>query len=145
MFAGQSREALRRVFHETWRRHDAGLPLEPLQAMVRDVIVRHPEYQAMLSTPDEGRDFSPEAGETNPYLHMAMHLALHEQLSTGRPAGIRSIHERLCRQHGESHAAEHAMMDCLGEALWQAQRQGRPPDETAYLGCLRAMLARSGE
>jgi len=40
------------------------------------------------------------------------------------------------------HAAEHAMIECLGEALWQAQRSGRAPDEAAYLAALHRIPVR---
>ncbi len=141
MFAGQDRETLRRVFHEAWRGHLDGRPLQALEAMVVDVAGLHPEYHALLTGAcDPDRDFPPEAGRTNPYLHMAMHLALREQLTTGRPAGIVDLHARLLSRHGDPHRAEHAMMDCLGEVLWQAQRHGTAPDETAYLDCLKAAI-----
>ena len=29
------------------------------------------------------------------------------------------------------------MSECLGAALWDSQRSGRPPDEAAYLESLR--------
>ena len=141
MFVGQDRGSLRRVFHEAWRGHLDGRPLQPLEAMVVEVVALHPEYHALLANPeDPGRDYPPEAGRTNPYLHLAMHLALREQLTTGRPTGIIALHGRFLSRHGDPHQAEHAMLECLGEALWQAQRQGTAPDETAYLECLNSRL-----
>ncbi len=141
MFVGQGREALRRVFHEAWRGHLDGRPLQPLEAMVVDVVALHPEYHELLAgAEDPGRDYPPEAGQSNPYLHMAMHLALREQLTTGRPTGIIALHDQFLSRHGDPHRAEHAMLECLGEALWQAQRQGTAPDEVAYLDCLRGAL-----
>jgi hypothetical protein len=38
------------------------------------------------------------------------------------------------------HEAEHAMIERLGEALWNAQRAGLPPDEAQYLESLRRLL-----
>jgi Domain of unknown function (DUF1841) len=32
------------------------------------------------------------------------------------------------------------MMEMLGRALWEAQRAGRAPDETAYLESLRQLI-----
>jgi hypothetical protein len=37
---------------------------------------------------------------------------------------------------GDVMAAEHAMMDCLGEMIWHAQRNRTAPDPKLYLGCL---------
>lgn len=142
MFAGQNREQLRRFYLEAWRKHLERLPVEPLEGMVIDVITLHPEYHTLLA--DEERalthEFSPEQGRTNPFLHMGMHLAIREQLSTRRPAGINHAYEALLRQLGDHHEVEHRMMECLGEAMWQAQRNHTAPDEAAYLDCLQRLL-----
>ena len=140
MFAGESREALRARYVTAWRRRREGLPLEPLDAAIADVIELHPEYQAMLG--DAGSidgGFTVEEGRINPFLHMGLHLALREQLATRRPAGIEKIYTALAKRLGSSHEAEHRMIDALAEALWDAQRRGIPPDEAAYLDRLRRL------
>jgi hypothetical protein len=143
---GTDRAALRRGFVEAWRKRLAGAPATPLEAMIADVIAAHPEYQAALSDPEtlDERDFPPEAGEANPFLHMGMHLALREQVGTDRPAGIAGLHRRLSARTGDPHEAEHRMMECLGRALWEAQRGNRPPDEQSYLECLRRLAGSGG-
>lgn len=139
MFFGQNREQLRRFYLEAWRKHLSRLPVEPLEAQVIDIILWHPEYHALLE--DEERaltlDYSPEMGQTNPFLHMGMHIAIREQLSTQRPAGITAAYKVLLRKLGDSHEAEHRMMECLGEVMWLAQRNQALPDEKAYLECLQ--------
>lgn len=138
---GTDRGQLRAVFFESWQRYQSKLPLEPMQAMVVDVIQLHPEYQTLLADPDRyrDRDYLAETGETNPFLHMAMHLAIGEQLGTNRPAGIVTAYDSLCRQTGDAHEAQHQMMECLGASLWEAQRAGQAPDENRYLACLRGL------
>lgn len=135
------RDSLRRMYAEAWRRRVEGMPVDTLQAQIADVVAAHPEYHDLLEGPEEHlqADWMPEEGLTNPFLHMGMHLALREQLGTDRPAGIREIHTRLVRQLGDRHGAEHAMMECLGVVLWEAQRTGLPPDEDAYLLALKAL------
>jgi hypothetical protein len=137
----ESREGMRRMYAEAWRRRVAGLPVEPLQAHIADVVAAHPEYHGLLGGPEEALrgEWTPEGGQINPFLHMGMHLALREQVSTDRPAGIAGIHRRLLARLGDAHVVEHAMMDRLGAALWEAQRTGLPPDEEAYLNALRAL------
>lgn len=142
MLYGQNREALRRVYMESWRKHTEGLPLSPLEHRVAGVIAEHPEYHRLLGPDQLARDYPPETGATNPFLHMGMHIALREQLAGGRPVGITELQRAILRAAGSTHEAEHRMMDCLGEALWQAQRAGTPPDEAAYLDCLRGLAAR---
>ncbi|HET7203029.1 MAG TPA: DUF1841 family protein [Steroidobacteraceae bacterium] len=142
-FHDQSRSSLRRMYAEAWRKHRASLPVEPVEDQIIRVVELHPEYAGVLEAGDEAleRDYTPEDGRTNPFLHMGLHLAIREQVATDRPAGIAEVHAALVRRLGDLHAAEHAMIDCLGEALWQAQRSGRPPDEAAYLEALRQRAA----
>lgn len=134
-FDTQSREQLRRAYVEAWRKHRDRLPMEPLEAQIADVIALHPEYQGTLEDPERvlDRDYTPEAGQSNPFLHMGLHLAVRDQIGTDRPSGIRASFEALARKLANVHEAEHAMIECLAEALWEAQRAGHPPDEQAYL------------
>jgi len=137
----QGREESRRYFVETWRKYRAEEALEPLERQLLGVILEHPEYHAQL---DDGEaalaaEFTPEGGQSNPFLHMGMHLALREQVGTDRPAGIAALYRRLLHKYESEHALEHAMLECLGEALWTAQRNGLPPDEAAYLECLKRL------
>jgi hypothetical protein len=136
------RNQMRQVFLRAWEKHNKNLKLEPLEELVVSILGQHPEYQPLLENEDKAlsRDYLPESGETNPFLHMGMHIAIHEQLSTDRPAGIAGLFQQLVMQAGDPHAAEHQVMECLGEMLWRSQRDGRMPDEQAYLDCLRKLL-----
>ncbi len=140
MFANAGRDELRRRYLAAWQRRRDGLPLEPLDAQIADVIELHPEYQAMLENPAAlEQDFTIEQGRINPFLHMGLHLGIREQLATRRPVGIEQVHARLAKKLGDVHAAEHRMIDVLAETLWEAQRAGRAPDEAAYLEKLRKL------
>jgi len=140
MFADSSREELRRRYLAAWQRRLDGLPLAQLDAQIADVIELHPEYQALLQDPEAlAAEFTVEQGRTNPFLHMGLHLGLREQLATRRPAGIEQVHARLAAKLGDAHEAEHRMIEVLAEALWEAQRAGRAPDEVAYMERLRGL------
>jgi hypothetical protein len=143
VFHDMGRDALRAMYAAAWQRHRDRLPLEPLQAQIVAVVELHPEYHAVVEGGSDAlaRDFTPGEGQSNPFLHMGLHLAIREQVGTDRPAGIRRVHAELVRQLGERHAAEHRMIDCLAEALWQGQRSGQPPDEVAYLRALERLVA----
>jgi hypothetical protein len=134
-FENQSRDQLRRVYVEAWRKRRAGQPMEILETQIADVIALHPEYHAALERADPvvDRDYTPDSGESNPFLHMGLHLAVRDQVGTDRPPGIRSIFDSLAAQRDSPHDAEHELIECLAEALWNAQRSGRPPDEQEYL------------
>ena len=140
---GQDREQLRRFYQTAWEKHEQGQALEGAEQLVAQVLREHPEYHNLISGPDALReDFSVESGQTNPFLHMGMHIALAEQLHADRPLGIRALHQTLTRRAGSAHDAEHLMMECLGLALWEAQRNNTTPDETAYLECIRKLAAK---
>jgi hypothetical protein len=141
MLFGQNRDELRRFYVQAWRKYREASPLQPLEALVCEVIALHPEYHAMLEDEQQAvtMEFSAENGQGNPFLHMGMHIGIREQLSTNRPAGIVAAYEALCKRLGDQHEAEHRMMECLGQAMWEAQRSGMPPDENAYLECLKRL------
>jgi hypothetical protein len=138
---GNDRTQMRRMFTDSWTKMQQGMPLEPLEQLVAEIVRQHPEYHAMLEKPDSAlqRDFLPEGGETNPFLHMAMHISIKEQLATERPAGIGDLYRQLVSRKGDPHEVEHLLMECLGEMLWEAQRNGIMPDEMAYLECVRRL------
>lgn len=142
MLFSDNRDQLRRTYLEAWRRYRQGLPLEPLQAQIADVMREHPEYHPLFDDEDRalGYESPPEQGEVNPFLHLGLHLGIREQVATGRPPGIEHIHASLSRRLGSALEAEHRMMDCLGEALWRAQRDNAAPDEAAYLQCLQRLV-----
>jgi hypothetical protein len=134
----QSRDEVRRIYRQVWQKMQAQALLEPMEALIAEVIEIHPEYHALLDDAEtiEQREFTPEQGQTNPFLHMGMHIALREQANSDRPAGVQPTYQKLCANRGR-HEAEHAMMECLGQALWRAQRDGCEPDMAAYLDCLK--------
>ena len=133
-----SREEARQLFFDTWRKYQAHEPLVGLETIVLDVLLLHHEYHALLSNPEQSieRDYPPELGNTNPFLHMSLHLAINEQFSIDQPPGIKQRYAALLEQLGESHAAQHALMECLAEMIWQAQRQQSAPDAGVYFDCL---------
>jgi hypothetical protein len=132
-----SRDQARDFLFDLWQKHTGGAALSALESLALAVVLEHPEYHAMLANRERylARDWKPEGGETNPFLHLAMHLAIEEQLSIDQPPGIRSAVAALERRVG-SHDARHEVMDCLAEMVWNAQRHGAAFDNAAYLDCL---------
>ena len=138
-----SQHDVRRFFCDTWRKQREGAPLTPMEATAADWIADHPEYHAELADLDAAlaASYTVEDGRTNPFLHLAMHLSISEQLGIDQPPGIRQAYELLARR-GSAHEAQHALMDCLGEMLWASQKSGLPPDGAAYLDCVRRRATR---
>ena len=133
-----SREDARRLFFDTWRKYQAQESLIGLETIVLDILLLHPEYHALLSKPGQylERDYPPELGDTNPFLHLSLHLAIAEQYSIDQPPGIKQRYATLLARQGEPHVAQHALMECLAEMIWQAQRQQTAPDAGVYFDCL---------
>lgn len=138
----QDRNRMRQFFVDAWRKRQGSEPMQPLEVLVADVIADHPEYHQLLqqAEPDLARDYAGATGESNPFLHMGMHISLREQLTTDRPAGIREIYQRMASATHDNHDCEHRMMACLEKILWEAQTAGRTPDEGAYLNCLKRLF-----
>lgn len=143
MIYSNDRIRIRQQFFTTWEKASQGLVLEPLEAIIADVIKDHPEYHPLLNNPDAALDseFYPEHGRTNPFLHMGMHITLREQVATDRPAGIRKLTQKLILKYRDSHDMEHQMMEPLGSILWQSQRDNALPDEQAYLDALKILAS----
>jgi hypothetical protein len=133
-----SREQVRRFFCDAWRKHLERLPLVGAEVTAVDIVSRHPEYHDLL-TDTEGalaKEWTPEAGQMNPFLHLSLHLAIVEQVGIDQPPGIRPAFEAL-RARLDLHDAEHVILECLGETIWHAQREGGQMDAHAYLECVR--------
>ena len=130
-----SRDQVREMFFGAWRKYRAGEPLVGIESIALDVILLHPEYHGVLSLPGKFRD-KDYTDETNPFLHMSLHVALEEQLSIDQPPGIVRLFNQLLARKGNKHDALHQALECLAETMWRAQRDQAPPDAAAYLACL---------
>jgi len=130
-----SREQVRGMFFGTWRKYRAGEPLAGIESLALDVILLHPEYHDVLGRPEKFRE-KDYTDESNPFLHMSLHLALEEQLSIDQPPGIAGSYEKLLVKFKDRHAALHEALECLAQTIWRAQRDKAAPDTAAYLDCL---------
>ncbi len=141
MMFGQNRQQLRQFYHDVWQKQSANESLSALESTVAQVINEHPEYHAIFNGDASlEQEYFVEQGQTNPFLHMGLHISLHEQISTDRPAGIRVLYQQLKVKYGDAHTSEHHMMECLTESLWLAQRNNQPPSESDYLAALQKQL-----
>ncbi|MEO5693406.1 MAG: DUF1841 family protein [Usitatibacter sp.] len=133
-----TRDQARLFLFDTWDKHRASATLTPLETLTLSIVLDHPEYHAVLEDRERylDRDWKPEAGEANPFLHLQMHLAIEEQYSIDQPPGIRAAIDALATKRGSMHDARHEVLECLGEVLWQAQRNGAGFDNAVYLGCV---------
>ncbi len=129
-----SRDQVRHFFCNAWHKHVNRSVVEGAEATAIDIILRHPEYQALLASGDEAvaKDWTPEGGEMNPFLHLSLHLAVAEQVSIDQPPGVRAAWQKLAARL-DPHAAEHVILECLGETIFRAQQVGGGMDAAAYV------------
>lgn len=134
-----SRDQARRFFIDAWRKHLARDVVSPLEDAAIRLVALHPEYHGLLAEGETAleREWTPESGEANPFLHLSLHLAVEEQLAIDQPPGLRAAFEALLARQDDRHAALHVLLECLGETLWRAQKSQSPPDGGAYVECVR--------
>lgn len=134
-----SQHDVRRFFCGVRAAQLRGGVLSPVEAMAAEWVSAHPEYDHDLADADAAQAARHDGsdGRGNPFLHLAMHLSISEQVSIDQPHGIRQAVHLLAARRGSLHAAHHEVMECLGQMLWQSQRSGLPPDGHAYLDCVR--------
>ncbi len=135
---------VRRFFCAVHAKTQAGQPMEAIETLASLWIAEHPEYHADLADVNAAlaRNYDEQPGQTNPFLHLSMHLSISEQCSIDQPRGIRQAVELLSKRLDSLHDAHHAAMDCLGQMLWESQRAGRPPDGEAYIACVQRRATR---
>ena len=135
-----SRDQVRQFFFDTWAKFQKQQALTDLEGIALQVIQMHPEYHGVLNSPEKYMEqaYFPEMGETNPFLHMSLHMSILEQVSINQPMGISDAYQKLKIKHGNESEAQHDLMDCLAETIWQAQRSGHPLDVVAYSARIEA-------
>lgn len=141
-----SRDQVRQFFCTTWQKHQQGLPLEGAEIAAGELCARHPEYHVWLENPQRAleQEWNPDSGQMNPFLHLSLHLAVGEQVAIDQPPGIREAFAALSSRM-PLHDAEHVILECLGETIWAAQRQGGGMDAAAYINRVRRAAALSDD
>ena len=137
-----TREEVRRFFCDTWKKKNNNHILDSMETLAGNWMEQHPEYHSLLSDPEGAleQDYTPERGETNPFLHLSMHLSISEQISIDQPPGIRELAEMLSKKLGSEHEAQHRMMECLGQVMWEAQRENKPLNPESYIEALKKLI-----
>ena len=139
-----SRDEVREFFFNTWSQFKAQKPLSDLEQITLSIIHMHPEYQPILDAPAQFKhqEYFPEFGESNPFLHMSLHLSILEQININQPIGIAGIYAALKTKHQNEHDAQHDILECLAESIWQAQRNKSALDNNTYLTLLLQKAAK---
>lgn len=134
--------AMREVYFKAWRKIELNEPLDPIEKQIAQLMHEHPEYKEIFSQPEKYSDyqFADENGEMNPFLHLGLHLSIHEQVATNRPKGITSVYKDLVDNFGDAHHAEHHIMDILAENVLHIVKSNQMVDDKNYLKQLKKLL-----
>lgn len=133
-----TKDQVRQFFFDTWAKFKQHIALSDLEKIAVDVMQMHPEYHTVLDSPERHmhQQYFPEMGETNPFLHMSLHLSVIEQVTINQPIGITAIYDKLRIKYDDSHNAQHDLLECLAETIWHSQRNNMPLDSVHYLQLL---------
>lgn len=137
-----SRDQARQFLFDAWGKFKQHLPLTDLEKIAVEVIQMHPEYHVVLDSPERymNQQYFPEMGETNPFLHLSLHISVIEQISINQPMGITQVYDKLLQRYNDKHKAQNDLLECLAETIWQAQRNNMPLDSENYLNLLKQKL-----
>lgn len=133
---------VRNFFFNVFAKAKANQPLTEMEKIAYAAILEHPEYHNILANKSKYLEFewTPEMEQTNPFLHLSMHMTIVEQLSIDQPIGIKKLYEELCIKFRTPHNAEHELMDCIAEMIMHAQRNNSMPDSNIYFACINTKL-----
>lgn len=139
-----SQKDVRNFFFAVMEKQHNSMSLTDLEKIALSIILEHAEYAPILNNRDKYLDYqwTVDMGQTNPFLHLSMHMSIIEQLSIDQPAGIKALFSELCKKFQDQHRASHELMECLGEMLWQAQANNTPPDIEIYFSCINNKLGK---
>ena len=134
-----SRDQARQFLFDAWAKFKQQTNHSDLEKIAIELIQIHPEYHVILDSPSHymNQQYFPEMGETNPFLHLSLHLSVIEQININQPIGITQVYDKLRQQYNDSHLAQHDVLECLAETIWQAQRNSQPLDSETYLNLLK--------
>ena len=101
---GHDRQELRAIYVNAWKKYSEKKILTQLEIQIVEIIKNHPEYHKAIKENDIKIDYTPELGKTNPFLHMSLHIALREQISTN----FNNQHQKWHSRHS-SQAIRHVV------------------------------------
>lgn len=141
-----SRDQARQFLFDAWEKFQQQAPLTDLEKIAVGVIEMHPEYHAILDDPERNMEqqYFPEMGETNPFLHLNLHLSVIEQVKINQPIGIQPSYDTLLSHYKDPHLAQHELLDCLAETIWHSQRNQQPLDSDHYLQLIAGKIKDKG-
>ena len=140
MLYGNDYLSFRKFFHQAWEKFTKKQPLDPMESIAATIISNHPEFHDFFSSMDSLEAvITPESGNINPYLHVAHHLAIIEQINSNSPVGARTIYQQLIKREKDEHLVQHLMMSVLAEWLSDISNSRKEMNEHDYISALKKL------
>lgn len=124
-----------------WELVLVGAELEGDKAVLARILKQHPEYSDIW---EQAADLDPHEevlrDGANPFVHVAIHQTIENQISERTPPQTAETLEALMQAGYTRHEAIHAIGNVLAEEIYEILRDKRPFDEAGYVQALRELV-----
>lgn len=135
-----SLEQARSFFIEVWNKYKLSRIMTPIEETTATWILKHPQFHNDLSNKESIKNiYNSNCQESNPFLHLSMHLTVSEQLIIDQPYGIKAVYKKLI-MNNDPHTAAHKIIKCLTLTIRNSQDQGTALDSNKYIRLIRELV-----
>lgn len=133
------RSLTRELLAHTWAKLERGETLARDEEVLGAVLRDHAEYARFW--PDPGAAVAARFGtqDTNPFLHVHLHLVVEGQLAAHDPPEVAELFTRRTAIGDSRHEICHQVMNALAAAIWDMMQARGPFDVAAYRRRLRKL------
>jgi len=143
-----SPEAHREYFCRIWSGAKEG-KIEAFTSEERklvSIMFEHPEYRRQFEMIDSVGDHEIDpAPEANPFIHVAMHSVIENQLASKKPIEVYQFYLALRKRKLDHHDAVHLLMAILAPLIFRVLHSKETFDEGRYVRLLRKYMEKKPE
>jgi MoaA/NifB/PqqE/SkfB family radical SAM enzyme len=125
---------------ELWDFGKEGIIPEGEDARLLEVLKEHREYYKVWGIADTIDEPGYTIKGVNPFLHVAAHLIIENQLAEENPKEVREILKQLEEAGADRHDAIHLIANPVMEQVFYTMKHKRPFDEQKYVSDLRRIV-----
>ena len=147
-FENMDRAQNRKLFHMLWERaqNDDFAGLDDEQRRIAEALKLHAdEYHNVFEFSDvvPDREFDPQKGEVNPFLHISIHAAVQAQLEAKDPIEVLQFYNAMRKKKCSHHDALHLILTILAPLMFRTMKSLMPFDNNRYLSLLKKYKSRN--
>ena len=122
-------------FHNIWEDSKAGKALEGEEKVIAHLMKQHPEFHQEFEMADVYADidlqYDPDK-EVNPFLHIAIHAIVENQLAANDPPGVAEFFKRRKYKKETRHETSHMVGLLIMEQIFEMFKNAVPFDLDRY-------------